>query len=286
MATYRDIKGYQIQSLDSDPVPYVGTWSSGNDMNEGRYAGGGAGTQSAALAFGGTPPITADTESYNGSAWSEVNELNTARQALAGVGTQPAALAVTGRSPPGTTYNDAVEKWNGTSWTETGEINTARRDFAGMGTSTAGLVAGGEEPSNSAKTESWNGTSWTEVNDLATARGWTGSATASPNAVGLVFFGYPPDNFASTEEWNFPAITSTTLVEGQMWYNTSTLSLKTYGMAAGISAGSWASGTNLPGGMHENMGFGQSNSALAIAGGSSTGSPSTETLEYNGSALT
>ena len=165
MATYRDIKGYQIQSLDSDPGPYVGTWSSGNDMNEGRYAGGGAGTQSAALAFGGTPPITADTESYNGSAWSEVNELNTARQALAGVGTQPAALAVTGRSPPGTTYNDAVEKWNGTSWAETGEVNTARRYLSAAGTSTAAVAFAGNtgSPPGLDNTETWDGSSWTEV---------------------------------------------------------------------------------------------------------------------------
>jgi hypothetical protein len=45
------------------------------------YAG--AGTQTAALAFGGaTPPATAATEEYNGTSWTSVNSMNTARSEL------------------------------------------------------------------------------------------------------------------------------------------------------------------------------------------------------------
>ena len=49
MANYRDIKGFQIQSLDSDPVPYVGSWASGPNVNQGRKQGFAVGTQTAAF---------------------------------------------------------------------------------------------------------------------------------------------------------------------------------------------------------------------------------------------
>jgi hypothetical protein len=40
----------------------------------------GAGTNTAALAFGGNiPPTTGATETWNGTNWTEVNDLNTAR---------------------------------------------------------------------------------------------------------------------------------------------------------------------------------------------------------------
>ena len=39
----------------------------------------GAGTTTSTLVFGGGPPVTNKTESWNGSTWTEVNDLNTAR---------------------------------------------------------------------------------------------------------------------------------------------------------------------------------------------------------------
>jgi hypothetical protein len=41
----------------------------------------GAGTQTAALAFGGTSPVTAATEEYDGTSWTATStgSLNTAR---------------------------------------------------------------------------------------------------------------------------------------------------------------------------------------------------------------
>jgi hypothetical protein len=74
MATYKDIHGFKIQNVSSDPPTSVagdmwynspsgnlkvnlgtpvGAWSTGGAMNTGRYALGSAGTQTAALAFGG-----------------------------------------------------------------------------------------------------------------------------------------------------------------------------------------------------------------------------------------
>ena len=70
--------------------------------------GGGAGTQTAALASGGsTGPsttVTAVTEAYDGTSWATNPSMGTARYYLAGAGTQTAALATGGTtvnpSPP------------------------------------------------------------------------------------------------------------------------------------------------------------------------------------------
>ena len=84
-------------------------------MATGRQQLGGAGTQTAALGFGGIISTTTQTatESWNGSAWTTVGSLNTARRGLAGSGTQTLALAFGGY--PST---NVTEEW-------TGEVATA-----------------------------------------------------------------------------------------------------------------------------------------------------------------
>src|SRR5210317_915126 len=115
MSEYKSIKGKTVQFLGTDPsetstegqVWYnsaagafksvlVGeAWSSGANMGTARYALGGAGTQTAGLAFGGntpggSPTKTTATEEYNGSGWSVGGSLGTARYAITGCGTQTA----------------------------------------------------------------------------------------------------------------------------------------------------------------------------------------------------
>jgi hypothetical protein len=109
---------------------YNGTsWAtSPGSLNTARRNLAGAGTQTAALGFGGAVPVLyTATEEYNGSSWTSVNPMNTARYNLGGVGIQTAALAFGGATPPGTT---ATEEYNGTSWaTSPGSLNTARVVF-------------------------------------------------------------------------------------------------------------------------------------------------------------
>ena len=226
MAEYKGIHGTKIQNYTSDPdnplqgqvwynetantLKYfyvdTGAWATGGDLNIGRRVYTGAGTQTAALTFGGGPTSdptispganVALTESYNGSTWTELNDMNTARRYLGGCGTQTAALAV-GGYVAGSVAN--VETWDGTSWTETTDIPNAKRGMAMAGTNTAALSFGCSDPSpRNAETESWNGTSWTELNDLNTGRGYLegcGTQTA-----GLAFGGEPPVN-TLTESWN------------------------------------------------------------------------------------
>ena len=99
MATYKEIKGVTIQTLDEDPVTAGATWASGGNMNAGRAGIAGAGIQTANVGFGGitsNPPAagTANTESYNGTSWTEVNNLNNDREITNGVGLYPAAYVL------------------------------------------------------------------------------------------------------------------------------------------------------------------------------------------------
>jgi hypothetical protein len=92
MATYKGIQGFTIQNLSADPsnpiegqvwynstsnvwkveeATTAGAWATGGNLNTARYVLAGAGTQTAALAFGGAAPSpTGATEEYNGSAWT------------------------------------------------------------------------------------------------------------------------------------------------------------------------------------------------------------------------
>ena len=63
MTTYKGIKGLGIQNVTSDAVASQmagGSWASGVNSNTARESGGGAGIQTAALLFGGTPTPAGD----------------------------------------------------------------------------------------------------------------------------------------------------------------------------------------------------------------------------------
>ena len=119
MATYKGIQGFSIQNVTSDPttvgqvwynssntvfkftgVAAAASWASGGDMNTDRNGLGGAGTQTAAIGFGGGPSSTAATELYDGSSWTNTTNLINARSNTSGCGTQTAALAVGGGGGP------------------------------------------------------------------------------------------------------------------------------------------------------------------------------------------
>jgi hypothetical protein len=210
MATYKEIKGVTVQTLDSDPVLNVNSWSSGGSMTTDRQRMGGDGTQTALIVAGGTTPSPSDqkalTETYNGSSFTEVGDLNTGRTDLALAGTTTAALAATGSAATG--YGTFVESWNGSSWTETTENNTQRVQLAAFGIQTAMVIAGGLAPPFTGATEYWNGSSWTELNDLNTARQGLTNCGAGVYTAGMVAGGrkaHPSDpgqEAADTETWN------------------------------------------------------------------------------------
>ena len=92
MAEYESIHGTRVRYLSSDPtldsstegqvwynsttgtnrvLSQIKAWSSGGNLNTGRQAAAGCGTQTAGLMFGGyTTTAVANTEEYNGFNWA------------------------------------------------------------------------------------------------------------------------------------------------------------------------------------------------------------------------
>ena len=209
MATYKEIKGVTVQTLDEDPVAAGAAWASGGNLNQVKAGMGGAGIQTANLSMGGIvanapATATANTESYDGSSWTEVNNLNTARAITNGVGLYTAALCV-GNDPP---YSAAVESWDGTNWTNGTNLPAPRGYGAAFGTQTAAIHTGGYtdgDGSVSGSTLYWNGSSWTETGDLNTTRAFLSSSTNGTYTAAVVFGG--PSSEKKTESWNGSAWT-------------------------------------------------------------------------------
>jgi hypothetical protein len=87
--------------------------------NTARRGLGGAGTQTAGLAFGGNAAtgVTAATEEYNGSTWTTSGtSMSTARRTLGGAGTQTSALAFGGDTPPATAATEEFTGPNNSSY--------------------------------------------------------------------------------------------------------------------------------------------------------------------------
>ena len=102
MATYKEIKGTQIEVLASDPSNPI----------EGQ------------VWFNSTDNVLKGRISNPAGSWSTANSINTARGALAGAGTTTAAIVLGGQEVPA--YNAQTETWNGTNWTEVNDLNVAR----------------------------------------------------------------------------------------------------------------------------------------------------------------
>lgn len=139
------------------------SWTAVNALNTGRDSFGGAGTQTAALAFAGeldqSGNNTANTESWNGTSWTTVNSMNSAGYLGSGTGTQTAALGYYRVNYPTNTIS-SIEQWNGTSWTNTTAMATTRYGIGAVGTQSSALGIGGTPfPAGGLtnSTEEWNG---------------------------------------------------------------------------------------------------------------------------------
>jgi len=229
MVAYTGIQGQNILIVSSDPsdptegqIWYNSTsnllkgyanivtnaWASGGNLGTARYSLGGAGTQTAAVIFGGFTPFpggpTGATELYNGTSFSSnPTSMGTPRFQYAASGTQTAALVFGGWAPGAQT---ATEKFNGSTFSPTGSMTTGRNFLAGCGTQTSTLAFGGSPDGGTAQSsasESFNGTSWTNTPSLNTARSTLGGAGAS-NTSAIAFGGSPVSQgiTAVTESYN------------------------------------------------------------------------------------
>ena len=232
MATYEEIYGKRVKEFDSDPTlesSYEGqVWydkssgvlksvvtfesvSAGSNLGTARNGLAGAGSQTAALAFGGdvSPPITNLTEEYNGSGWAVGGALNQQRKDLGSAGTQTAGLGFGGYNS-GSKNNS--EEYNGTSWTAGNVLGGARYRLVGCGTQTAAMALGGRGGSGPSPgavettVENYDGTSWTSGTGFNTARQSGGGAGTNTAAL-ICGGGATPvpagtTNTANSEEWN------------------------------------------------------------------------------------
>ena len=199
----------------SASVITAAAWASGGNLVTGVNSGGGAGTQTAALSFGGSTGSpsggskTDATNEYDGSTWTSGGNLaGGASYATTGSGTQTAGLHFNG-SDPGSIFSDTTEEYNGSAWTSVNPMNTGRQYATGFGIQTASIGAGGyEPPSNpSNKSEEYDGTSWATgplLNVSAFSRCGVGTVSA-----GFVVGQRPPNSgSAATEDWNGTAWTA------------------------------------------------------------------------------
>ena len=272
MANYSTIKGFEVQSLSSDPYASTisaGAWASGGNMPAAKYGMGssGAGTQDATMYFGGAPDND-QTCTYNGSAWTEVANLNTGRGELSGTGIVTAALAV------GSGTN--CEQWDGSSWTAKTGINTGRAQLVTVGSTTAALAFGGETSPVSADSETWNGSTWTEGNNLNTARrnlGGGGITTAA-----LAYGGLTPTASSAVElydgtSWTTNSATLNTAREAMANYiGTQTLALCAGGDEPPVASveywdgSSWTEIADLSGARRAFGGAGSTTSGIVYGG--------------------
>lgn len=305
MAEYRGIQGVAVQSLASntgtiegqiwydtannlfklESYQAAGVWSTGGVLGTARYfAQNGAGTQNAALVFGGQAPVKYNTESYDGTSWTEVNDMSRAPADTTGMGaggTQTSALAA------GTQPNSTLsESWDGTCWTSTPALNSGRGYLAGsIQSNTAGIVYGGIGPTTGvALTELYNGSTWSEVADLNTARRSNAGVGSSTAALGMG--GYSGGNVANCESWDgscWTTVNSQPIAGGGAAFGTLALAVKKQGVNTELWDGTnWSSGTSSSVNISNRSGLGTSSLGL-IAGGESPDSTATE--EYIGPGL-
>jgi len=179
---------------------YIEGWAIlSNSLSTTRRYPGGAGTDIAALAFGGCPGSFA-TEEYNGSSWSSGGSMINRTEMMGDTGTQNAALSFGGYG--NFSELSCTEEYNGTSWATGGSLISSRKAIGGAGTQNSGLAAGGGTCFDTCDcTEEYNGTSWAQgshMNNPTKYHAMSGTQNAS-----LANGGYASFSINNcTEEYN------------------------------------------------------------------------------------
>ena len=219
MATYREIKGFTVQNLSTDPslsssnagqvwfnsttgklkslVAISGWASTTNLITAAAYSGGlgPTGAQDAMLVAGTYPPATTTCQEYNGSGWFTTASMNTARFSVAGGGNTTAAIMAGSGYP--STPTTITEEFDGTSWSEVNNIPVNHVYGAYAGTQTAFFAAGGVA---GATTENYDGTSWTASGDMGRPNTSQMNAGMGTQTAGLAAGGTSAS--ATTEEYD------------------------------------------------------------------------------------
>ena len=184
------------------------SWTGGGAMPATRDGPGGAGTQTAALAFGGKSGTFIDTSiEYDGSSWTAGGTMGTAIYNFGSAGSQTSGLGFGGENAP--TPTNITQSYNGSSWTAGGTLNTSRYSLAGAGTDNESAIAfGGASPPGAPSevvVEMYDGSSWTNTTSLPSHQSSAGGFGTTTNAVTCGGYSTPGGgNLATTFEWSGP----------------------------------------------------------------------------------
>jgi len=213
VATYYDIFGQKVQYLSSDPanltegqVWYNSTsntakvegfqtaaWATGGVYPTNSSTMSGAGTQTAAIAFGGRvyPGPNGPTNisaTYDGSSWTATPPINTSRRDAGSAknGSQTAALMIAGYT---STETNVCEEYDGSTWTSVNNYPVSAREHdQGTGIQTSALCSAGYTGSYITTTCTYDGTTWTALGAPSNMNAGRFSGTTSGTAAAAVMF--------------------------------------------------------------------------------------------------
>ena len=304
MATFKEIRGFKIKSLATDPsslaegqiwynstsgtlkvAPFVESWSSGGAMTTARTGLASAGTQNANVFLGGqlsNSPFagTGATELYDGSTWTTNPNANPFTGGNnSGTGTQTAALSFGGYPNIQTTV-----EFDGSSYAAGEGLSTGRELISNnIGTQTAAVAAGGLVRASTypTATEEYNGTGWSAGNTINTpgyGRAGSGILTAA-----LLSGGIEPGQLSNAEEYDgssWTTVTSRPYAAGNSGTSGTQTASLAYGgnpssaltTTVGYDGTTWSTRSAMTTGraMMGSSSGGTSTSALASSGSSST----------------
>ena len=229
MANYNTIRGLRVKYLSADPagaengqvwynsttgnlrvegIQGTAAWSSGGNYPVSTATNSAAGTQTAAIGFGGIadPGLVNASNTYDGSSWTGAPVINTARKSSGSAknGSQTAALMIGGQAGTPASETNVCEEYNGSSWTNVNNYPVSAREHdQGTGTQTSALCSAGYTGSYITTTCTYDGTNWTALggpSDMNAAR-FAGTTVGTQTAA-IMFGGTSPSGPGLVESWN------------------------------------------------------------------------------------
>ena len=224
MTEYREIQGAAVQSLASstgtiegqiwydnvngafklEAVTSTDVWSTGGTYPTAVSVNSAAGTQTAAIGFGGglSPGATNNSATYDGSSWTATPPINTSRFGAGSAknGSQTAALMIAG-GPPET---NVCEEYNGSTWASVNNYPvSARVHDQGTGIQTSALCSAGYTGSYITTTCTYDGTTWTALGAPSNmnASRFAGTTVGTQTAA-VMFAGTSPSGTGLVESWD------------------------------------------------------------------------------------
>ena len=223
MSGYNEIRGLRVKYLSADPanaedgqvwynsttgnlrvegIEGAAAWASGGTYPISVTNISGAGTQTAAIGFGGglSPGATNNSATYDGSSWTATPPINTSRSAAGSAknGSQTAALMIAGST------SNNCEEYNGSTWASVNNYpSSANEHDQGTGTQTSALCSAGYTGSYITTTCTYDGTNWTALagpSDMNAGR--FAGTTCGTQTSAVMFGGTSPVGSGLVESWD------------------------------------------------------------------------------------